>query len=512
MNIRVIPRLDIKGPNLVKGIHLEGLRVLGRPEDFARKYYEQGADELVYIDLVASLYGRSNLKEIISRTAGHIFIPLTVGGGVRSVEDMRELLRAGADKIAINTALFTDPTLLEKGANVFGSQCMVLYVEAKRMPDGRYLCMHTNARENSGREVVDWVREAVSRGAGEVLLTSEDREGTGLGYDLELLRKVNDAVEVPIIASGGVGNVGHLIEGAAVLGAGAVSAASIFHYHSLVEITDTRRFESEGNTAFIELSRSHTSAYLEGRIKSAGIGEAKSVLAAAGFNLRVGTQEPIKGLTGMAPDVVIVDYGMGNLFSLSRAIQRLTGKEATITNDPSVVRSASKVILPGVGAFGDAMANLRECGLVQSLRDRAAHGLPLLGICLGMQLLLSRSYEFGVHEGLDIIPGEVRHLFDKGCHAGTPVPHIGWAGLRIPCQNDWQNTPFASLVDCCPAYFVHSFAARPQYAEDVLSLTEYGPATFVSAVLRGNVCGCQFHPELSGPGGLSILANFLKTR
>ena len=132
MSTRIIPRLDIKGPNLVKGIHLEGLRVLGKPQDFAYKYYQDGADELIYIDLVASLYGRSNLVEIVSRTAGEIFIPLTVGGGVRTVEDMRGLLRAGADKVAVNTALFVNPELITEGARVFGSQCMVLYVEARK--------------------------------------------------------------------------------------------------------------------------------------------------------------------------------------------------------------------------------------------------------------------------------------------------------------------------------------------------------------------------------------------
>ncbi|HMM39180.1 MAG TPA: imidazole glycerol phosphate synthase subunit HisH [Desulfovibrio sp.] len=512
MHIRVIPRLDIKGPNLVKGVHLEGLRVLGKPEDFARKYYLDGADELIFIDLVASLYGRSNLKEIVSRTASDIFIPLTVGGGVRSVDDMRELLRAGADKIAINTALFSAPSLLDKGAKVFGSQCMVLYIEAKRMPDGRYFCLHTNARENSGREVVEWVREAVSRGAGEILLTAEDREGTGLGYDLELLRMVNDAVDVPVIASGGAGNLDDLAAGARELGTGAVSAASIFHYHRLSKLTDTARFDSEGNTAFIELARTHTPAFLEGRIHCIEVGDVKRHLNALGFQCRGDLPaDAVEPLSGRIPNVAIVDYGMGNLFSLRRAIHHLTGQEPLLTSDPGPIREAERVILPGVGAFGDAMANLRERGLVAALRARAAQDQPLLGICLGMQLLLSRGFEFGEHEGLGIIPGDVRHLFDGERRPDAPVPHIGWAPLRRPEGISWEETPFSGLSDGCHAYFVHTFSARPVNPGHVLSFTEYGPTPFVSAVRKGNVCGCQFHPELSGPDGLGILTDFLTT-
>jgi len=184
--IRIIPKLDIKGPNLVKGVHLEGLRVLGTPEEFARRYYEDGADELIYIDLVASLYRRSNLVEIVKRIADRIFIPLTVGGGIRTIEDMHELLRAGADKIAVNTALFENIGLLEKGAAIYGSQCMVVYIEAKKNSSGVYECMHTNARENSGIEVLEWIDTVAGKGAGEIFLTFVDTEGTGRGVDILL--------------------------------------------------------------------------------------------------------------------------------------------------------------------------------------------------------------------------------------------------------------------------------------------------------------------------------------
>lgn len=509
MNIRVIPRLDIKGPNLVKGVHLEGLRVLGKPEDFAHKYYMNGADELIYIDLVASLYGRSNLKEIVSRTASNIFIPLTVGGGIRNVDDIRGLLRAGADKVAINTALFSTPELITQGAKTFGSQCIVVYIEAKKMPDGTYTCLHTNARENSGREVVDWVREAVDRGAGEVLLTSEDNEGTGQGYDLELLRLVNEAVDVPVIASGGAGSLEHLIEGAKAIGTGAVSAASMFHYHRLEELKDTAQYSSEGNTAFIEQSRTKTIAYLEGKIHCLSVPEVKQVLSENGFSCRMDfPQEALRCTSADPVDIAVVDYGIGNLFNLERAIHCLTGKNPVITDDKDIIANADKVILPGVGAFGDGMQNLRNRDLVDTLRKRGAENRPTLGICLGMQLLLSRSFEFGEHEGLGLIPGSVVHMFN-GQPADVPVPHIGWAALE---QNGrpWLDTEFRNVPDGGSAYFVHTFVARPEDETDILSMTRYGSTHFVSALRRGNVCGCQFHPELSGPDGLAILKAFIE--
>ena len=254
MTVRIIPRLDIKGPNLVKGVHLEGLRVLGRPEVFAPRYYRDGADELIYIGMVASLYGRNNLAEIVGRAAEHLFIPLTVGGGVRSVEDIQRLLRAGADKVAINTAAVHNPQLLRDGARAFGAQCIVLYVEAKRRGDGRWECLTDNAREASGVDVLEWVQRAVELGAGEILLTSVDQEGTGRGYDVELTAKVSQLVDVPVIASGGAGSIDHVAAVITEAKADAVCAASLFHYALIAEQEShpaTSGFE-EGNVEFLK--------------------------------------------------------------------------------------------------------------------------------------------------------------------------------------------------------------------------------------------------------------------
>ena len=229
-SVRVIPRLDIKGPNLVKGVHLEGLRKLGDPGAFSARYYAQGADELVYMDIVASLYGRNSLTEIVEKTAREIFIPLTVGGGVRSVDDFKTLLRAGADKIAINTAAIKDPSILTSAARAFGSQCVVLSIEAKKQNDGRWEAYTDNGRERTGVDAVEWAKKGESLGAGEILLTSVDREGTKKGFDLELLAAVSGSLNIPVIASGGAGCAEHFREAVETGKADAVSAANVLHY------------------------------------------------------------------------------------------------------------------------------------------------------------------------------------------------------------------------------------------------------------------------------------------
>ncbi|MDI1273056.1 imidazole glycerol phosphate synthase subunit HisF [Polaromonas sp.] len=229
-NVRIIARLDIKGPNLIKGIHLEGLRVIGSPGEHALRYYLQGIDELIYMDCVASLYGRNHLGSIVSAAAKDIFVPMTVGGGIRSVEDATQILRAGADKVAINTAAVSNPQLVTDIARRFGSQCMVLSVEAKQVGHERWEVYTDNGRERTGLDVVEWVKRGVALGAGEVLLTSVDREGTRKGFDISLVRAVAAEVSVPLIASGGMGKPEDLVDVVREGGADAVAMADILHY------------------------------------------------------------------------------------------------------------------------------------------------------------------------------------------------------------------------------------------------------------------------------------------
>lgn len=229
-NARLIARLDIKGPNLIKGIHLEGVRVVGNPSEFARRYYAEGADELLYIDAVASLYGRNSLDEFVRYAAEHVFVPITVGGGVRSIADVERLLRAGADKVAVNTAVVARPDLINEISRRFGSQCMVLQIDAKSVGKGKWEAYVDGGREKTGKDAVAWAREGIDRGAGEILLTSVDQEGTRKGMDIDLIRTVAQASRVPLIASGGVGTPDHVAAAFVEGGASAVAMADILHY------------------------------------------------------------------------------------------------------------------------------------------------------------------------------------------------------------------------------------------------------------------------------------------
>ena len=237
-SIRLIPRLDIKGPNLIKGINLEGLRVIGSPNEYALKYYEQGADELIYIDSVASLYGRNHLREIIEEATENIFIPITVGGGIRSIENVREILRSGADKVAINTAAVANPNIVTEVARQFGSQCMVVSIEAKHRGNSSWEVYTNNGREKTGLDVIQWAKTCVMNGAGELLITSVDQEGTRKGFDIELIKAVTSEISVPVIASGGMGALEHMSIAVHEGGADAIAMADILHYNraSLGEI------------------------------------------------------------------------------------------------------------------------------------------------------------------------------------------------------------------------------------------------------------------------------------
>ncbi|MBM4133143.1 MAG: imidazole glycerol phosphate synthase subunit HisF [Nitrospira sp.] len=256
MPIRIIPRLDIKGPSLVKGIHLEGLRALGRPEHFARHYYEQGADELLYMDIVASLYQRNSLLDIVRRTADEIFIPLTVGGGLRSLEDIQAALQAGADRVALNTAAVQRPALITEAATRFGSSTIVVSIEAIKQPDGRYAAYTDNGRQATGLDAVEWAVRAAELGAGELLITSVDREGTGRGFDVSLTSAIARRVSVPVIACGGAGTLDHvhavLTEGQA----DAVCLGAILHYHVAKVLGAGGPDMVEGNTEFLRRPRS----------------------------------------------------------------------------------------------------------------------------------------------------------------------------------------------------------------------------------------------------------------
>ena len=257
--LRLIARLDIKGANLIKGIQLEGLRVVGDPQIHAAKYYHDGADEIIYMDTVASLYGRNNLVDVVSRTTEHVFVPITVGGGIRSVENARTLLRAGADKVAINTAAIKEPKLISQLSDVWGSSTIVLSIEAKKTGDNKWEAYTDNGRERTGLDVGQWAETGAKLGAGEIFVTSVDQEGTRKGFDCELVTEITKRVDVPVIASGGFGSLDHLSQLVKTAEPTGVAIADSLHYNRysfdqirsfcLANGISTRNFKSAADTS-----------------------------------------------------------------------------------------------------------------------------------------------------------------------------------------------------------------------------------------------------------------------
>ena len=230
---RIIPCLDVRDGRVVKGVNFVNIRDAGDPVELASYYSAQGADEIVFLDITATSDGRDTVADVVERTAAQVFVPLTVGGGIRSLEDFQLLLRAGADKISVNSAAVKDPALISRAAERFGSQCVVLAIDARRRPEGNYEVVVAGGRTPTGLDALEWAREGQRRGAGEILLTSMDADGTKAGFDLEMTRAVTQAVSIPVIASGGCGSLEHFAQVFEQTGCDAALAASLFHFGEL---------------------------------------------------------------------------------------------------------------------------------------------------------------------------------------------------------------------------------------------------------------------------------------
>jgi cyclase len=281
--IRIISRLDIKGPNLVKGIHLEGLRVLGDPQSFCEYYYKSQADEIFYMDCVASLFERNSLDEIITKTSQKTFIPITVGGGLRTIEDIRNVLQQGADKVCINTAAIKNPKFIKQASELFGSSTIVVTIEAIRQENGKYYAFIDNGREETGKDIIEWSKEVESLGAGEIVITSVDKEGTGEGFDIDLIKSVTDVVTIPVVAHGGASSLENTIKMIKETNVSAVAIASAFHYDTLNNSEFTNNIStSEGNKNFINSGKKFS------KINAFSISELKEALIKADIQCRRG--------------------------------------------------------------------------------------------------------------------------------------------------------------------------------------------------------------------------------
>lgn len=243
--IRLIARLDVKNEYVIKGIHLEGLRKIGDPIDLATSYYKQGIDEIIFMDAVASLYDRNNLFHVIEKACEEVFIPITIGGGIRTIDDIDQALKAGADKIALNTAAIKNPEIIRKASEIYGSQCIIGSVEAK-LQGQKWEAYTDNGREGTGVDVCEWVQKLEELGAGEIMLTSVDMEGTKNGFDIELIKQVYEKVKIPVIVSGGAGNMNHFKDLMEVVKTDAVAVASMLHYN-MVNVDEIKSFFKENN-------------------------------------------------------------------------------------------------------------------------------------------------------------------------------------------------------------------------------------------------------------------------
>jgi cyclase len=469
---RVIPCLDVDGGRVVKGTEFVDVRDVGDPVEMARYYETEGADELVFLDITATSGQRALAVELARDTAAKVFIPFTVGGGVRSETDVQVLLDAGADKVAINSAALAEPALLDRLAARFGRQCVVLAIDAKRDENSNWEVYAAGGRISTGRKAVEWAQDGARRGAGEILLTSIDRDGTNAGYDLNLIKTVSGAVNVPVIASGGAGRHEHYVQAIREAGAEAVLAASQLHSGKM------------------------------------SIAEVKAHLMASGVAVRPIQRPAAQRLEPIGPGVyrpriALVDYGSGNRYSVQKALERV-GADAAVTDSPEELAAADGVVLPGVGAFGPAMQRLNETGLGEAMRRLAGLGKPILGICLGEQLLFNGSHEQGWCRGLGLIEGMVQEI-------ELPTrPNIGWRQVSVEQPEELA----ANVPDMAYFYHLHQYAAAASCQADVVASTHLpyvgNPGYQVPTIVRhGNVYGTQFHPEKSSVEGLSLLKNFV---
>ena len=473
---RLIARLDIKGSRLIKGICFEGLRVVGDPREAALRYARAGADELLYVDAVASLYGRNGLADLLRRTSREAFIPITAGGGIRTVVDASVLLAAGADKIAVNTAALHRPDLITELVSAFGSQCVVASIQARRTSVGVWEAMAEAGRERSGQDVLTWMERVQELGVGEILLTSVDQDGTCGGPDQQLLEAATAISKVPLVFGGGFASSDQVLNALQTSGITSVSIGAALHRSHLDLVSLKSELAAVANSPPVRLSTSAINHQLSPESKPLS-----------------------ESLVG------IIDYGMGNQQSLINSFEYL-GATAILSSDSNVLQDCQLLALPGVGAFPNGMAELQRRRLDCFLREWVKEEKPLLGICLGMQMLFESSEEFNHTPGLGLLHGKVLP-FPSHDENRDPlvVPHMGWNRLigGPALSTKYQN----ELLD---QYFVHSYVATEVDLESVLFTCCYGNHRFVAAVYDGTVAGFQFHPERSGPGGLMLLARYCR--
>jgi len=507
-NLRIISRLDIKGGNVIKGIQFECLRVMGLPLELANNYYLGGADEIIYIDTVANLYGRSKLVEIVKQTSAKIHIPLIVAGGVRNLKDIEDILKAGADKVAINTAATKNPNLLREASQVFGSQCIVSSIETKKINTKKWEAYVDNGREKTNLDVIDWTKKVQDLGVGEILLTSVDRDGTESGLDEELIEEVSKKTRVSLIVSGGIGKPEDYLNCIKKYKVDGVAAGTIFHYNKFT-INHIKEFLLQNNEKInMRITKTKLKVNTDAK-KKYDIDDYNkySFNQMRNEKLKVKNVRIPKALDKNEKDfeIGVINYGINNLQSVKKAFERISVRSKWIDTPEEVIKSKA-LVLPGIGTFEYGMKGLKKGKLIDAIKYKVSEGTPLLGICLGMQLLFTESEEYGLFKGLNLIPGRVVKFKDSDTN--IKIPHMGWNQIN-PKNKSWKDTIIKNTnVKKNHVYFVHSFFSKPDNEEHILATSTYGENEFCSVVQYKNILGCQFHPEKSGETGLDMLKEF----
>ncbi len=457
---RIIARLDVKGNNVIKGVHLEGLKIVGDPEHLSKKYLDQNADEIFFQDSVASLYGRNNLSKIVQSVASNINIPLTVGGGLKKIEDIEEALISGADKVAINTQFIENKEFISQSATKFGSQAIVGSIEAKFMKnDHKFVALTDNGRNMSKYNVIDWIKILENGGAGEIIVTTVDFEGTQKGYDLRLLEKIDKVIKVPLIISGGIGNLIHIKECANYNSVSGIALASTLHYDQL-NINEIKQKVFKINNLNYDKN----------------------------FNIK-------KSINSVS----ILKTKLCNFRSLYNSLKKVCDVKVL---DEENLNSTNRLILPGVGAFNELINELDEekLSFVNKINEKK---LPILGICLGAQVLFTKGYENKPTNGLNFIEGKVLNLKEFSKSNDLTIPNIGWLRTDFKKHKIFENIPnFSSM------YYVHSYNFKPKDKETVYASCKVEDTNFNAVCIKDNLIACQFHPEKSGTNGLKLLSNF----
>ena len=470
---RVISRLDIKGSKLIKGKRFEGSRVLGDPYEFAKTYSYDGIDEIFYSDAVASLYQRNSLNEILERTSQNIFIPITAGGGIRSIQDGKKLLLAGADKLALNTAAVKNPSLINELVKTFGSQCVVISIQVRKsLRFNTWDVMIESGREKSSLELPRWIEEVQERGAGEIIITSVDNDGTGIGADLDLIKEVSRYVSIPMIFGGGISSTKDVID-------------------------------------VINVNKNISGVAIGWALhnKKLHVKEVKDCIKSLNFPMRYRSNKE-SVFKKKEIRISIIDYSMGNIRSLYNCLKKIS-INVEVSDDPCILEKSNLIALPGVGSFPEGMRNLKERGLSELIKKFALEKKAIIGICLGMQLLYEEGEEYENCKGIGILKGKIKKLPSKSKNnLNLLLPHVGWNKIKL--SENFKDS-FPDLKDEIYQYFVHSYAdySNKNNDENSLFISNFGGFQFNSAIKKDNIVGLQFHPERSGDAGIYLLSKII---